>query len=427
MLWVGIGLAVFGLSNFVFLAMVGRGLGPADSAPVAVAWTAINVLGIGLFQPLEQETGRMLSGSAAAGRRGANLSRMFRYALIVLVVLAVLVLAANGVIADLFFSGSGAIVVLVALGIGAQAVAYYARGVLAGTSRFDRYGQQLTVDGLLRIGLSAALFVTGSGTQTLYCLIVVVAPLVATVVTASPRMLVSESRVAGAPVPATGMGALVAASSTGQLLANLGPLAVAALATTAEQAASGHFVAAVTVARIPLFLFAAIQAVFLPSLAAHVARSAIAAYRARVRSILMVTAAIAGLGLAGMAVLGQWLIRLVYGPEFEISWTVLMLITASGVVFMVAQVFAQALLARRREALVTAGWSLGIVAALVALIPISEITMRVALSLCVGSVVALLMLGCQYIGATQRWQARLVADGRKEPAKPDGRMDDERA
>ena len=414
MLWVAVGLGVFGLSNFVFLALAGRDLGPETSAAVSVAWTLLNALGIGLFQPLEQETGRRLSAARALGETGADLRRMVRYALVTGLLIVVVGLAGTPWIADALFGSAKDIVLVVVLGLLGQALAYYARGVLAGTGRFNRYGEQLAVDGAIRIVAASALYLSGAGNQFLYGIVLVVAPVAATLLTARVSTLVKVARHAVAQRNGDGMLSLVAASSSGQILANLGPIAMAVMATASQQSLSGRFVAAVTVARIPLFLFAAIQAVFLPALAALAATHDVAGFRASVRKALLASAALGLLGILAIAVLGHWVLWLIYGPEFTIDTPTLVLISISGALFMLAQVFAQSLLAHHAERTVAMGWTLGILGSIATLFVPLSLSVTVALALCVGSAVALTSLALASRRTNRVWQASLKVT---EPAQ----------
>jgi O-antigen/teichoic acid export membrane protein len=405
MLWVATGLGVFGLANFVFLALVGRDLGPAGSAPVAVAWTILNAVGIGLFQPLEQETSRRLSAGRARREAGSHLGGMVRYAVLAGAVVVVVGLVGAPWIADRLFAGARDVVVVVVLGLLGQGVAYFARGVLAGTDRFSRYGMQLAVDGLVRILAAGALFATGSGTRLGYGLVLVVAPLVATLLTVAVSTLVGVWRDRTGEHATTGMAGLVTSSTSSQLLANLGPVAMAWLATAGEQDLSGRFVAAVTVARIPLFLFAAIQAVFLPALAALVASGRADEFSATVRRASLATTGLAVAGVGGVAVLGHWVMRLIYGPEFTIGTVPLVLVALSGGLFMLAQVSAQALLAHHQERTTAVGWSVGVVAAVVTLAGPWSLPVTVALALCVGSAVSLVVLAVALVVRVRAWRA----------------------
>lgn len=414
MIWVAAGLGTFGLANFVFLALVGRDLGPAGSAPVAVAWTVLNAVGIGLFQPLEQETSRRLSAARARSLDGPHLGRMVRYAVTAAAMICVVGLAGMPWVADALFSGAREIVVVVVLGLLGQALAYFARGVLAGRGTFSRYGAQLGVDGGLRIVLAGGLFVSGTGTRLTYGLVLVVAPVLATLVSVAATTLVRVWRDRSGADGGTAMSSLVASSTASQVLANLGPVAMAWMATASQQDLSGRFVAAVTVARIPLFLFAAIQAVFLPALAALVAAGAVAEYRATVRRALVATLALGVLGVAGIAVLGQWVMRLIYGAEFTIGDLTLVLVALSGALFMLAQVFAQALLAHHRERTTAIGWTLGLGASVVTLAAPWELSVTVAAALCVGAAVSLVALGVATRSQVRTWSTGAPSTTGKE-------------
>ncbi|WP_125774450.1 lipopolysaccharide biosynthesis protein [Antribacter gilvus] len=385
--WVAVGLAVYGLSNFVFLAVAGRGLGPAGSAPVAVAWTVLNAIGIGLFQPLEQEVGRRLAADRARNA-GTSLLGALRFSAAMLGALALLGLLLHAPIADAFFARTREMVLVVVLGLLGQALAYYARGILAGSDSFARYGAQLAADGALRIVLVLALFWSGSTSRLAYGLVLVVAPVAATLLTVAVRRMWTVAvahRAGGLSGP---FAPLVAASISAQALANMGPVAVAALVAPDQQALSGTFVAAVTVARIPLFVFAALQAVILPALAAVVAERRVAEFVSTVRRATLATVALAVLGVGGVALLGQWIMHLVYGEEFTVPQLTMVLIAVSGGLFMIAQVLAQALLAHHAERVVALGWTLGFTVSLVTLLVPASPDVRVALALCTGALAA---------------------------------------
>ncbi|MGO1315648.1 MAG: lipopolysaccharide biosynthesis protein [Cellulomonadaceae bacterium] len=392
MVWVAAGLGIFGLANFVFLALAGRELGPAGSAPVAVAWTVLNAVGIGLFQPLEQETGRTLSAMRSRGGHGSNLHRMVRYTIRCTILIAAIGAIGLPWIGNHVFSGAKELVVVVVLGLIGQALAYFARGVLAGSNRFARYGDQLGLDGSLRLAAAGVLFTTGSGSRLAYGMILVLAPVIATLTTVSLSALTRVWRSREDAVSSMPMTSLVANSTASQLLANFGPIAMALLATVAQQGLSGRFVAAVTVARIPLFLFAAIQAVFLPTLAALVANDSVVQFVRTLRRALFVTVALGVAGVGGIALLGHWVMWLIYGDEFTIGTRVLVLIAISGALFMLAQVFAQALLAHHGDRASAIAWTCGLVASAITLAVPVELSARVALALCTGAGVALLVL-----------------------------------
>ena len=277
-----------------------------------------------------------------------------------------------------------------------------ARGVLAGSGRFPRYGVQLMADGVVRTAAAGVLFVVGAA-PVAYGAVLVVAPVVATLVAISPRAV--GHALTGAPdgVLRERLGGLVAASATGQLLANVGPIAMAALADESQQSLSGRFVYAVTIARIPLFLFAAVQAVFLPALAALLARRDGPGFASTVRRAVVATAALGAAGVLGVWVLGDWAMGTVYGPKYHLDPTVLALVAASGALFMLAQVSAQGLLAHHADGAVALGWTGGLVATVAALALPGDLATRVAVALCVGSAVAAVTHALVLRGVHRSW------------------------
>ena len=63
---VATGLAVYGGASFVFLAIAGRALGDSPGyTALALTWTLLNAVGIGLYMPAEQEGGRAIAGRIA--------------------------------------------------------------------------------------------------------------------------------------------------------------------------------------------------------------------------------------------------------------------------------------------------------------------------------------------------------------------------
>ncbi|MBX9243469.1 polysaccharide biosynthesis protein, partial [Actinotalea ferrariae] len=183
-----LGLGVFGLSSFAFLGIAGRDLGPAGSAPLSVAWTVLNAVGIGLFLPLEQEAGRRLSGAIAVdGGASVSMRGTLRYAVWAVAVLAVVGAALHVPLSELILGGERVLVAVLVLALAAQAAEYLARGVLAGTGQFGRYGSQLAVDGALRVAGAALVAASGNGSVLAYGAVLVAAPALATVVTLGAR------------------------------------------------------------------------------------------------------------------------------------------------------------------------------------------------------------------------------------------------
>ena len=160
---------------------------------------------------------------------------------------------------------------------------------------------------------------------------------------------------------------------------------------------------AITVGRIPLFLFAAVQAAFLPTLSGLVARAAVAEFRHTLRIALWATVGVGTAGIVGVAAIGEWFLHLIYGPRFTVAWLDLVLIALSGGLYMVAQACAQAVLSHRRDTLGLIGWLAGLVATVASLWLPLPLTTRVGVALCVGAGVSAAVHGFVLANTVRLW------------------------
>lgn len=407
---VAVGLGVYGLAAYAFLGLAGQVLGPASFAPLSVLWTLLNAFGIGLFLPFEQELGRTTASLRAVERGNAAVVRaVVRIAAALLLAIAVLCLVTWPLLTRRLFHGDAALVPLLIGAMVGMAAAYVARGLLSGNGRYASYGAQFVVDGVLRIVGAGALYLAGVTQVWAFALVLVVAPLVAVLVTTPRRSaIVTPGDSLDARAVRRAMAVLVVASLASQLLANAGPLIVQLRATASEQVLSGQFLAALTIARLPVFLFSAVQAVLLPGLAGLVGLRDVGGFR---RRLGLVTVATAAIGIGGTLAVWAWgdtLVPLLFGDAFGVGRPVVTLLALSGALFMLAQLAAQALLALAGERAVVVGWVAGAIALVVTALLPGELTTVAVLALVVGSAVSLLVLGAAVLLAVRRWAAGLA-------------------
>jgi O-antigen/teichoic acid export membrane protein len=358
---VSVGLGVLGLASFAFLSVSGRALGPAELAPLATLWVLINAMGPALFHPLEQEVGRAVAARAAEGTGARPLFlRAAVLALGLCLGLAAALVVVRRPLAEAVFDGQEVLVLALALGVAGLAAEHLTRGALAGTGQFSRYGAQLAVDGVLRIGSAAVLAGLGVAVAGPYGIFLGLAPVLAVLFT------LGRLGTALSPGPhetwrglGRAIGWLTVGALAGQFVVNAAPVAASLLAGPTESARAGIFVSVLVLARIPLFLFAAIQASFLPGLASLAARGDHDGLR---RRIAQVAGLVAAIGLAGVAVLvaiGPWLVQLVYGPEFVTTRATLWPLAVASGLFMLASVLAQSLVSLRAYRASALGWAVG--------------------------------------------------------------------
>lgn len=391
---VGVGLIANGVGAYAFTVLAARGLGQERFSALAVLWAAVFLAAPGLFLPLEQEVSRTV---AARRARGEGASAVVRQAGIIGAILLVVVvagtLAALPAVYDLFFDEQVLLLVGFLLALVGYCGAHLVRGLLAGEGRFDGYAAYFAAEGVLRIAIGVAFLVIGVSTAGPYGLTVGIVPFVAVAVALSrQRNLVTEGPPSRTGEITASLGALLSGSLLTALLLNAGPLAIELLATPEESAEAGRFLAGLLIARIPLFLFQAVQASLLPKLALLAGGQHWADFRAALRKLLI---AVGGLGV--VATLTAWsigpaVVRLTFGERFALGNRDLALLALFSAVFMVAVTLGQTLIALSAPARMALGWAAGVAvfAAVTALG--NDLYLRVELGLVVGTTVVAAVL-----------------------------------
>ncbi|MEV2239326.1 polysaccharide biosynthesis protein [Micromonospora sp. NPDC049891] len=386
---VGIGLAVVGLASYVHLALAGHNLAAADYSSLSVLWSVVFTLGIGVFFPVEQEVARLVA--ARRTRRlppGPVLARGAAIAAVVLGLLLLLTIGTADILTERLFDGDPAMVPALGGALAALAVAHTTRGVLSGLRRFGWYGTQLGLDGGLRIGLVAALAVTGVDSPVAYALVLVVAPLTAVALTAAPvvRTISRGPTVPWRPL-LRGLTLLTVSSLLAQVVVNVGVINVRLLDPT-DVATAGALLSALVLVRIPLFVFGSMQAALLPGLSTAAATGDEPAFRALLHRSLAVVTALGALGGILAALFGPWLVRALFDTPDVLGHGDFAWLSVATLAYLWAMVLGQALLARDRHHAQALAWTVGVAALVVATLPPLPVALRVELGYTVGSVVA---------------------------------------
>jgi len=387
---VGAGLIVVGLTAYGFLVVSARVLGPERYASLAALWALLFIVGPGFFFPLEQEVARALAARRARGVGGGDLVR--RAALAGGVIAAALVGATAlgaGPLLETLFDDQMLLwwgLTLGLLGYGAQ---HLLRGTLSGNGRFGSYGVLIGVEGIFRLVLALGLALFGVVSSGSYGLAVGLAPFAAVAFAGRrERDLITPGPGAPWSELSSALGYLLAGSVLMQLLMNAGPLTVKVLASETEQAAASQFLASLVIARVPLFLFQAVQASLLPKLAGLAGAGRHAAFRSGLRRLLLAVVAVAAVAIIGAWALGPWVVRFFFGEGFALGRRDLGYLAAASGAFMVALTFAQALIALSRHAWAAVGWLVGVAGFAIVTAMGSDLILRVELGFLVGSVAA---------------------------------------
>lgn len=392
---VGVALLIAGVATYAFFKVGNIAVGGAEEfEPIASMWFAVFFLAPGFFLPLEQELGRALSYRRAADQGARPVVRKvvgLGGFLVAFVTLAILAL--SPLLASAYFDGDWFMVVALIAAFAAYAPAHLARGVCSGSGRFTEYAVILGSDGVVRIILCLALAVIGITAAGAYGMAIAVSPLFAVAYVHRRGGLTTDP---GPPAEwsevTPNLGWLLVGSVFAAGLLNAGPIAASLLAPEGEDALVTEFSYGVLLARIPLFLFQAVQAALLPRLSQLAARGELVEFRAGLRRLVMVVLAVGAVGTIGAFVLGPLAIDIVY--DAELTGRTLALLALSSACYMLALATAQAVIALQGHALVAVGWGAGFFAFIVTTwLASDDVFRRIEVGLLVSSFVALVAFG----------------------------------
>jgi O-antigen/teichoic acid export membrane protein len=390
---VGGGQLVLGVAAYVHLAIAGHMLSTSGYSSLSVLWSIVFSVGPGLFFPLEQEITRLVAARRVVGDgAGPVFRRGMLLALGLLAVLCLLLVAGAPLLATHLFDGDRGMVVVLGGTLAGLAVAYPTRGVLAGSGRFGGYGSQLAVDGGLRIAFAAALGAAGIHSASAYGLILAVAPLLAVLATAAPvRAALSAGTALAWSAFAKGIGPLLVSMLLAQVVINIAVVDVKLLAV-GDAVLAGALLSALVLARIPVFVFASLQAALLPGLATLAASGDRPGFGKLLRRGCGLVLALSLAGGIPATLLGPWLIRTMFAAQPALGDLDFALLSAGTGAYLLALVLGQGILAlgfHRDQALAWLGGGVALV--LVTVLPGSA-KLRVEGAYAVGSLVVVLLL-----------------------------------
>ena len=360
---VGFSLLIAGLATYAFFIVGERALGGEEAfAPLVAMWFATFSLAPGFFLPLEQEMGRALSARRAVGDGGRPVvRRIVVIGAVITAVVLVAILFASPIITSEYFDGNWWMLAALATAFVAYAPAHLARGICAGTGRFRSYAVVIGSDGIVRIVACIALAYLGIEAVGPYAFAVALAPLVPVTYVAARGSLRTED---GPPSDwqevSQNLGWLLLGMVFAAALLNAGPVTANLLRGEGEEELITRFGYGVLLARVPLFLFQAVQAALLPRLSRLAAQGEFDEFRDGLRKLLYLVAVVGVVGTLGAFVLGPFAIETVY--DSELSGRTLAMLALSSSIYMAGLATAQAVIALHGHARVALGWGVGVVA-----------------------------------------------------------------
>lgn len=413
-LYVGLAFTASGVLTYVFQSLSARTLGPEVYGGLAVLWSATFLVSQVLWVGVSQTLGRYIAERQARGEGWEEVIRSARRLQIsLLAVFLAVCLPALGLISDRIFGGDTGLALAFVAAVSLYALEYFRRGVFSGHRRFSRLGALHVTESASRAALAIALLAAGSGVAG-PALAVVLAPLVGVLLVRPPSGdAPPDGGPAGEPFSAASAirfsAPVLACVAAAQLLLNGGPLLAVLLGGAEANALAGVLLAALILTRAPQYVLSPVIQALLPQASRVLASDGPAAFERLVaRAGAAVLAAGAAL-VAGIWLLGEFGMRLLYGPGFEVPRGVLVALAVLAAAYLLCELLSQALFASGRARFAALGWFAGLVVAAVSVAatwPGADAPSGVALAglsypLALGAVGAAVALAALY-AATRR-------------------------
>ncbi|HSU09279.1 MAG TPA: hypothetical protein VLK57_08765 [Pseudonocardia sp.] len=375
-----------------YLAIIARTISAAEYAYFGAFWSLALVAGFGVFLPIEQETARLMQ----VPDRPRGLLRAALLTAVSLAAVQVVLVAAAAPWLARAFGGHMVSVVAFAVLCVISAGQFVVRGALVGMDRMDRYALIMVLDTLFRVTFAGAVALTidDPGSSTFAWTLVMAVGLAH----APQLLLLATRRVRLGTVPAMGphtvtvaevrraVTPLLLGSLCAQLLLNGPPVLIPALATNeAEITRAGQFIAAFTLARVPLFLVVPLQTALLPILTGLLHSGDRVALR---RIMLRIAAGIVGLGLVALPLgyfAGPPLVGLIFGQSYVLGGRDIALLAVGVAAHIGLVLVTQVLVAAVRHRLVAWSWLSGVAMAAVILFTVPDLFLGAELAFLAGS------------------------------------------
>lgn len=392
---VGMGLVVYGGSTYGVLAVAARQLDARHYAGFSAFWALLNIAGIGLFLPLDQEVSRGVADRRARREgRGALVRRAWGLGIGMGVAAGAVAIALGSPMAHNLFGGQWGLVWVLAVAMVGAAALYLTWGTLGGNGRFPAYGWCMATLGFVLIAAGVVLAVAKVRSPVPYAAAFPLAYAVASITgMASRGDLGGHGEHARWSELTASMGQLTAASVMSQLVVNSGTVVVAVLATPAEAVVVGQFLSGLVLTRVPIFLYTAVNVTLLPELSALLAVGDRAGFARRLRALSAQLAAAGAVIIVGSAVLGPWVLQLVFGETYRLSGASMAVLAGGAVAYMLTLAFGQGVVAYRRQAWVAWAWAFGVVCLGIATAVGSSLLGRVQAGYLAGSIGSLVAMG----------------------------------
>jgi len=378
---VGVATAITAACGYAVLYLAARKLEPAGFAVFGVFWGAFGLV-TGAANGLLQEATREVRTAGAAHRSTDRaLTRPIWVAAGVGLAAGTVIAGTSPLWAPYVFAEERPLsVALLSVGLAGFCLHATLLGMLAGTDRWSQYGALMVTDAVIRVVIATTAFLFGWGLAGFLWATVAgaLAWLLLLVVSASARAA-AGSRTSGTVTNfLRGSAHSIAAAGASAVLVMGFPVLLKA--TSGELgAAGGVVILAVTLTRAPLLVpLTAMQGNLIAYFVDH--------HSARLRALLApaaIVTIVGGIGVFGAALIGPWLMRVGFGPEYRASGVLLAWLTAAAVSIALLTLTGAATVAAALHRAYAIGWvGATVTAALLLTLPLSLESRTVIALLC---------------------------------------------